>query len=368
MAATDNLKGDIKMPISANFSGGHIYTGPSGTYVKAVTNASGQSVEILWKEGNFFYVRYIGPQNIRVQGYVPDTNISSISGGNYSVFYPTINEDAKRYVSQNANAFLGESTTYNTIYPPEYGQAVYYLGKKIGSLAFIEYINYSTAAKYRAWFPHASLATGQIIVPGRYVAGQVINSSRDNWGVSNGWNGSSGHLGIDVRPRNSSNYYYSNSDARGTYIYSIADGIVVLASENTGGDYYDVGTGKYYHGNGKCIIIRHTTDQQKTYYSMYCHLNSISVQVNSFISKNQVIGTMGSTGRVDGTGTSNAVVHLHLNITKDSIDAGAWGYYRDSAGNQTHFNGTDSVVYNGIRYFNPTSYFGEGDVLINRFS
>ena len=109
------------MPISANFSGGHIYTGPSGTYVKAVTNASGQSVEILWKEGNFFYVRYIGPQNIRVQGYVPDTNISSISGGNYSVFYPTINEEAKRYVSQNANAFLGESTTYNTIYPPEYG-------------------------------------------------------------------------------------------------------------------------------------------------------------------------------------------------------------------------------------------------------
>lgn len=149
----------------------------------------------------------------------------------------------------------------------------------ISSLAFIEYINYSTAAKYRAWFPHASLATGQIIVPGRYVAGQVINSSRDNWGVSNGWNGSSGHLGIDVRPRNSSNYYYSNSDARGTYIYSIADGIVVLASENTGGDYYDVGTGKYYHGMENVLSLdipqisrRHTI--------LWCYVDSACLHNN----------------------------------------------------------------------------------------
>lgn len=98
------------------------------------------------------------------------------------------------------------------------------------------------------------------------------------------------------------NYHKGIDLISGTYITSVADGIVSSIRKNVKGY-----TEKYPSGN--YVTINHGNKV----YTTYCHLkeNSITVKVGSRVSKNQVIGKMGSTGRTTGK-------HLHFGIKINS--------------------------------------------------
>jgi murein DD-endopeptidase MepM/ murein hydrolase activator NlpD len=85
------------------------------------------------------------------------------------------------------------------------------------------------------------------------------------------------HSGVDLRA------------AEGAPIKSMAAGIVALAEEH------------YFSGNVVYL------DHGQGVVSMYCHLSEIKVEEGRFVSKGDVIGLAGSTGRVTGP-------HLHFGV------------------------------------------------------
>ena len=336
------------------FKGGPIFSGPnSSAYIVIKINAAAQNAEVLWKEGQYYYIEL---SNEKIQGYVPSNFVNAVSVPSYN---PT---NTTRYVAEEGAAYWGDNTTFLRATAPEYGQAVRYLGKKVGSLAFIEY-PVSSTPKRRAWFPHMSLAVGRIYAYGKYVTGQVINSSGDNWCVTRPW-GKSGHLAIDVRRRYSNNTFYGNSSARGKDIYAIADGKVVVSTDNIKSDSEHVENGVHYGGNGKCVVIEHITAKGKKYYSTYSLLNLRSVNVGSTVSKHQVIGTMGSTGNVQVV-NGDRTVHLHLHITNYNAGEGAEGYKDGFTGSSDHTEIYSAKLGKNVRYYNPTRYFQDGESFID---
>lgn len=135
---------------------GTLYSGPGKDYVVAATGVNGRSAELLWREGNYYYVR---PNNMNVQGYISASDVTMPIGTKYDIFSPVVNNSAKRYVNMVAVAFLGQKTSDRNTTSPESGQAVYFLGKKDGSLGFIEYSRVNPARKFRAWYSHMSLSS-----------------------------------------------------------------------------------------------------------------------------------------------------------------------------------------------------------------
>jgi len=88
----------------------------------------------------------------------------------------------------------------------------------------------------------------------------------------------SGHLGIDI------------ANHTGTPIYAADDGYVLMAGRDT-------------YGYGNQVVIDHGNG----YMTRYAHLQTILVKAGDFVTKNQKIGTMGSTGRSTGP-------HLHFEV------------------------------------------------------
>ncbi len=86
------------------------------------------------------------------------------------------------------------------------------------------------------------------------------------------------HRGLDI------------ANDEGTPVLSSNDGIVILAEPDL---YYTGGTIVIDHGHG----VK----------SIYAHLASVDVELNSFIEKRDIIGTVGSTGRSTGP-------HLHWGV------------------------------------------------------
>ncbi len=99
-------------------------------------------------------------------------------------------------------------------------------------------------------------------------------------------------FGRRVDPINGRGRMHSGQDlagARGTPILSTADGTVIFAGRQS--------------GYGNVIKIRHAFG----YETVYAHLNSIKVKKGETVSRGDVIGGMGNTGRSTGT-------HLHYEI------------------------------------------------------
>lgn len=88
------------------------------------------------------------------------------------------------------------------------------------------------------------------------------------------------HNGVDIAAKT------------GTYIYAPCSGKVVFADTKSGyGNYVIID-----HGNG--------------YETTYAHMNSINVSLGQKVSVGDVVGTVGTTGRVTGA-------HLHFEVLKD---------------------------------------------------
>ena len=90
------------------------------------------------------------------------------------------------------------------------------------------------------------------------------------------------HAGVDI------------SNSSGTKVYSVSDGKVVTTHRTDNGGY------------GLYVVIQHNING-RVYTSLYGHLRSINVSVGQILSKDTVIGLMGSTGR-------STWPHVHLNI------------------------------------------------------
>ena len=94
--------------------------------------------------------------------------------------------------------------------------------------------------------------------------------------------------------------------AVGTPVYAVEDGIATISSDGVSGNYVQIS-----HGQG-------TTGQLNGYTTYYFHLSSQAVS-NGKVTKGQVIGYSGNTGRSDGP-------HLHFEIrvtgTNTKIDPG----------------------------------------------
>jgi murein DD-endopeptidase MepM/ murein hydrolase activator NlpD len=102
------------------------------------------------------------------------------------------------------------------------------------------------------------------------------------------------HNGIDI------------ANKKGTPIHVTGDGVVVFAYR---------GWHRGYTGYGLIVVVRHSD----SVYTLYGHLDSISVRVGDELKRGDEIGTMGSTGRSTGP-------HLHYEIRVDGIpvDPGGW--------------------------------------------
>jgi murein DD-endopeptidase MepM/ murein hydrolase activator NlpD len=100
----------------------------------------------------------------------------------------------------------------------------------------------------------------------------------------------SGHLGIDIGNRT------------GTPIRAADDGYVVLAGVDT-------------WGYGNQVLIDHGNG----YMTRYAHLHTIGVKAGDIVTRNQQIGTMGSTGRSTGP-------HLHFEIIYNRVRRNPLGF------------------------------------------
>jgi murein DD-endopeptidase MepM/ murein hydrolase activator NlpD len=102
--------------------------------------------------------------------------------------------------------------------------------------------------------------------------------------------------GYRIDPFNDSISFHYGVDIKAEYkdeIYATANGIVTNA--------------KWINGYGKCVMIQHAYN----YSSVYAHLSKILVNKGDSITKNQLIGLAGSTGRSTHT-------HLHYEIHKQN--------------------------------------------------
>lgn len=80
---------------------------------------------------------------------------------------------------------------------------------------------------------------------------------------------------------------------RGTSVYAAADGVVIISRSN----------GAWNGGYGNYVVITHDNGSQ----TLYSHLSSAIVSPGQSVSRGQLIGYVGATGRATGT-------HLHFEV------------------------------------------------------
>jgi murein DD-endopeptidase MepM/ murein hydrolase activator NlpD len=88
--------------------------------------------------------------------------------------------------------------------------------------------------------------------------------------------------------------------AEGTELKAVADGTVITAETGHSNEWPGGGLGNH-------VMIKHTTSDGKVYTSVYGHLSEVMVSVGQQVTKGQVVGRAGNTGRSTGT-------HLHFEI------------------------------------------------------
>lgn len=135
-----------------------------------------------------------------------------------------------------------------------------------------------------------------------------LEGNKGSWSL--GTIRSSDHL------RYSNGKYHGGNDisvSKGTAVLAMDGGEVIAADDTTnkGNDVVSEGYGHF----GKFVSIKHEIDG-KTYYSVYAHLDSISVNVGDKVAQGQEIGKSGNTGNSSGP-------HLHVAFSYDAYSYGS---------------------------------------------
>ena len=105
------------------------------------------------------------------------------------------------------------------------------------------------------------------------------------------------HKGIDI----------SQSGINGARIVASASGVVIAAGWNSG-------------GYGNYVMINHGTLNGKTYITLYAHMSKVRTSVGARVTKGQLIGNVGSTGRSSGP-------HLHFEIRVNGSPKNPMSYF-----------------------------------------
>lgn len=106
------------------------------------------------------------------------------------------------------------------------------------------------------------------------------------------------HKGIDI----------AGSGIKGKPIVAAADGIVSIATYNTG-------------GYGYYVMVNHGTgDDGKKYVTLYAHMTKYIVKVGQYVKKGQTIGYVGTSGASTG-------YHLHFEIRANGNTTNPMSYY-----------------------------------------
>ena len=107
------------------------------------------------------------------------------------------------------------------------------------------------------------------------------------------------HKGVDI----------AGGGIKGKPIVAAADGVVSIATYNSG-------------GYGYYVMINHGTGNDgKTYSSLYAHMTRYIVSVGQKVKKGQTIGYVGTTGASTG-------YHLHFEIRANGNTTNPMGYYK----------------------------------------
>ncbi|CCO22454.1 M23 family metallopeptidase [Maridesulfovibrio hydrothermalis] len=224
-----------------------------------------ESVVILWKgasvrpeikkwKGRFVALAMLGTDVLFDKTGKAKLVVKVVSEGKERKFGRTVQINKKKYKIQRLT--LPEKM----VTPPE---TVY---KKIAKDRVEVKKAKETVSAKRKWFvPFQRPTKGAQSSP--YGAQRILNGKPKN-----------PHRGLDFR------------GAKGTAVKAMADGKVVLV-----GDHYYAGNSVYLdHGNG---VI-----------TMYFHLSRIDVKQGEIVERGQIIGGIGSTGRVTGP-------HLHMSVS-----------------------------------------------------
>jgi murein DD-endopeptidase MepM/ murein hydrolase activator NlpD len=95
---------------------------------------------------------------------------------------------------------------------------------------------------------------------------------------------------------------------KGKPIVAAADGIVSIATYNTG-------------GYGYYVMVNHGTgDDGKKYVTLYAHMTKYIVKVGQYVKKGQTIGYVGTSGASTG-------YHLHFEIRANGNTTNPMSYY-----------------------------------------
>ena len=155
-----------------------VYYGPSTSIFPSNNSSVGpnETVDILWREGSWFYIEYQAG-SYRKRMYILADAVSNITG-TYSFYSPT---RATRFVGRGSSTYNGpSSSTYATAGSVEDYEQVTLFGEKIeNGYALIEY-NVSGGQKKRAWFPFDNLGVAKGVDTGAAIRSQsMANAIRD---------------------------------------------------------------------------------------------------------------------------------------------------------------------------------------------
>ena len=108
--------------------------------------------------------------------------------------------------------------------------------------------------------------------------------------------------------------------AKGTNVYAMDGGVIVKADTTTNkcSKNQSCKSEGYVHF-GKFVLIKHVISS-KTYYTVYGHLNKISVKVGDKVNKGDKIGESGNTGNSTGA-------HLHVGMSYNKYDNNGYPIY-----------------------------------------
>ncbi|MCM3272621.1 peptidoglycan DD-metalloendopeptidase family protein [Paenibacillus elgii] len=152
-------------------------------------------------------------------------------------------------------------------------------------------------------------------------------------GVFEGWKVTSPY-GYRTDPINGSRSFHTGIDLVKYHRYPIpafVGGVVLFAGEGV------AGTG--FGGYGNVVALR----DDKGYVHCYCHLDSVAVQKGQKLSKGDIVGYQGTTGRSTGS-------HLHYEVRAEDAPSYGYGSHVDpSEYLEKYFEGEDEMLKEQVR-------------------
>ncbi len=249
------------------------YAGPSGTNADAENSAQSDRISVYVVRRGDTLSDIAKMFDVSVNTIVWANNLknaSDVRSGDTLVILPIsgieriiVKGDTLKSLAKKYNADANEIAQYNGLEPTDI--------LAVGTTIIIPGGEIAVPAPRPRSSPvvlggGGSFLTGYYINP---VPGGIITQRL------HGWNG------VDI------------GAARGTPIYSSADGTVIIAR----------GGGAWNGGYGNYVVITHNNGTQ----TLYSHMKSAAVSSGQSVYRGQTIGYVGSTGRVTGT-------HLHFEV------------------------------------------------------